>query len=259
MPFVLAAGTVPPFFIDVAALLVCGALIAYIGYRLKLVPIVGFLVTGVIIGPHALGLVANQELVDATAQVGVILLLFTIGIEFSLEKLARIKKLIFGGGGLQVGLAALTTLFLLMAFGVPWQAGLFTGFLVALSSTAIVLKLLASRGETNTEPGQASPGILIFQDLAIIVLVLPVPMLDVRYEELVDDQAAVSRRIVDFVDLEWDPACLEFHANRRAVQTSSALQVRRPIYRDSIERWRVYQAELQPLIEALGDDATIDD
>ena len=89
--------------------------------------------------------------------------------------------------------------------------------------------------------------------------VLPVPMLDVRYEELVDDQAAVSRRIVDFVDLEWDPACLEFHANRRAVQTSSALQVRRPIYRDSIERWRVYQAELQPLIEALGDDATIDD
>lgn len=177
MPFVLAAGTVPPFFIDVAVLLVCGALIAYIGYRLKLVPIVGFLVTGVIIGPHALGLVANQELVDATAQVGVILLLFTIGIEFSLEKLARIKKLIFGGGGLQVGLAALTTLFLLMAFGVPWQAGLFTGFLVALSSTAIVLKLLASRGETNTEPGQASLGILIFQDLAIIVMVLLVPML----------------------------------------------------------------------------------
>ena len=83
--------------------------------------------------------------------------------------------------------------------------------------------------------------------------VLPVPMLDVRYEELIADQAAVSRRIVDFVGLEWDPACLEFHANRRAVQTSSVLQVRRPIYRDSIERWRVYEAELEPLIAALGD------
>ena len=176
MSFVFAVG-VPPFFIEVAALLVCGALIAYLGYRLKLVPIVGFLVTGVVIGPNALGLVGNQVLVDATAQVGVILLLFTIGIEFSLEKLARIKRLIFGGGGLQVGLATLATLGVLTAFGVPWQAGLFTGFLVALSSTAIVLKLLGSRGETNTEPGQASLGILIFQDLAIIVMVLLVPML----------------------------------------------------------------------------------
>ena len=176
MSFVFAVG-VPPFFIEVAALLVCGALIAYIGYRLKLVPIVGFLLTGVVIGPNALGLVGNQELVDATAQVGVILLLFTIGIEFSLEKLAQIKKLIFGGGGLQVGLTALATLGILMALGVPWQAGLFTGFLVALSSTAIVLKLLGSRNETNTEPGQASLGILIFQDLAIIVMVLLVPIL----------------------------------------------------------------------------------
>ncbi len=89
--------------------------------------------------------------------------------------------------------------------------------------------------------------------------VLPVPMLDVRYEELVADQAAVSRRIVDFVGLEWDPACLEFHANRRAVRTSSALQVRRPIYRDSIERWRAYEDELRPLIEALGDAGLSED
>ncbi len=89
--------------------------------------------------------------------------------------------------------------------------------------------------------------------------VLPVPMLDVRYEELVADQAAVSRRIVDFVGLEWDPACLEFHANRRAVRTSSALQVRRPIYRSSIERWRVYEDQLRPLIEALGDAGLSDD
>jgi tetratricopeptide (TPR) repeat protein len=89
--------------------------------------------------------------------------------------------------------------------------------------------------------------------------VLPVPMLDVRYEELVADQAAVSRRIVDFVGLEWDPACLEFHANRRAVRTSSALQVRRPIYRSSIERWRVYEDQLRPLIEALGDAGLNDD
>lgn len=176
MLYALAVG-VPPFFTEVTALLVCSAVIAYFGYRLKLVPIVGFLLTGVMIGPGALGLVANQELVDATAQVGVILLLFTIGIEFSLEKLARIKRLIFGGGGLQVVLASLVTLGLLLPFGVPWQAGLFTGFLVALSSTAIVLKLLGQRGEAGTEAGQGSLGILIFQDLAIVVMVLLVPML----------------------------------------------------------------------------------
>ena len=171
------AATIPPFFAEVAILLVLAALIAYFGYRLKLVPIVGFLLTGVLIGPNALGLVANQELVDATAQIGVILLLFTIGIEFSLEKLVRIKKLVFGGGMLQVLLTTGITFLALTSFGVPWQAGLFTGFLVALSSTAIVLKLLESKGDTNTDPGQASLGILIFQDLSIIVMVLLIPML----------------------------------------------------------------------------------
>ena len=172
----LAAG-IPDFFVEVALLLVSGALIAYIGYRLNLVPIVGFLLTGVIIGPNGLGVISEPDLVDATAQVGVILLLFTIGIEFSLDKLARIKNLVFGGGGLQVVLTSGITLGVLSLFGVPWQIGLFTGFMVALSSTAIVLKLLGSKGETNTEPGQASLGILIFQDLAIIVMVLLVPML----------------------------------------------------------------------------------
>ncbi|MDX1531095.1 MAG: cation:proton antiporter, partial [Rhodothermales bacterium] len=176
MPVPLAAAA-PPFLVEAAVLLVAGAAVAYVGYRLGLVPIVGFLLTGVIIGPYGLGLIEDREMVDALAEVGVILLLFTIGIEFSLEKLARIQRLIFGGGGLQVGLTAGIVTGVLLLFGVPWQAGLFTGFLVALSSTAIVLKLLGSRGETDTEPGQVSLGLLIFQDLAIIVMVLLVPML----------------------------------------------------------------------------------
>ncbi len=174
---ILAAGAAPPFFVEVAALLVAGALIAYVCHRLGLVPIVGFLIAGIVIGPNAPGLVSDRELVDAADEVGVILLLFTIGIEFSLEKLARIKTLIFGGGGLQVGLATMATMGILMAVGVSWQAGLFTGFLVALSSTAIVLKLLGERGDTNAPHGQVGLGLLIFQDLAVIVMVLLVPML----------------------------------------------------------------------------------
>ncbi len=172
-----AAGTVPAYLTDAVVLLVAGAIIAYISFRLRLVPIVGFLLAGVLIGPHALGLVNNRELVDNAAEIGVILLLFTIGIEFSLEKLASIKRLIFIGGGLQVVLASLATMGLLAAFGVNWRAGLFTGFLVALSSTAIVLKVLGDRGETNSEQGQVGLGLLIFQDLAIIVMVLLVPVL----------------------------------------------------------------------------------
>ena len=158
MPIVFAAGTIPPFLTEVVALLVAGAVIAYVCHRLGLVPIVGFLLAGVAIGPNALGLVHDRELVDAAAEVGVILLLFTIGIEFSLQKLARIKRLIFAGGGLQVGLATLLTMGALALFGVDWRAGLFTGFLVALSSTAIVLKLLGDRGETNERQGQVGLG-----------------------------------------------------------------------------------------------------
>ncbi len=177
MPTMFAAGAVPQFFAETAALIVAGAVIAYICFRLKLVPIVGFLLAGVMIGPNALGLVKDQALVDATAEIGVILLLFTIGIEFSLEKLARIQRLIFGGGMMQVGLSILATVIVLSAFGVDWKTGIFTGMLVALSSTAIVLKLLADSGETNSEPGQIALGLLIFQDLAIVVMVLLVPTL----------------------------------------------------------------------------------
>ncbi len=172
----LAAG-IPAYLPEVVVLLVAGALIAYLCHRLGLVPIVGFLLAGVIIGPHGLALVMDQDIVDSAAEMGVILLLFTIGIEFSLEKLARIKRLIFAGGGLQVALATLTTAVLLTLFGVDWKSGVFTGFLVALSSTAIVLKLLEGRGETSSARGQVALGILIFQDLAIVVMVLLVPIL----------------------------------------------------------------------------------
>lgn len=177
MRTIFAAGAVPQFFAETAALIVAGAVIAYICFRLKLVPIVGFLLAGVMIGPNALGLVKDQALVDATAEIGVILLLFTIGIEFSLEKLARIQRLIFGGGIMQVGLSILATVIVLSAFGVDWKTAIFTGMLVALGSTAIVLKLLSDSGETNSEPGQIALGLLIFQDLAIVVMVLLVPTL----------------------------------------------------------------------------------
>ena len=174
----LAAGESPLGFLpEVAALLAVGALFGYFAQRLGLVPIVGFLLAGVILGPNSLGVVRDQELIEATAEIGVILLLFTIGLEFSLDQLARIRRLIFVGGGVQVLLVVGLTVGVLALFRLPWQVAVFTGFLISLSSTAVVMKLLASRGETDTQAGQITLGILIFQDLAVVAMVLLVPML----------------------------------------------------------------------------------
>lgn len=177
MPLVVAAAAVPPYLTDVCALLVVAAAVAYACHRLGLVPLVGFLLAGVLIGPHALGLVRDQGVVEAAAELGVLLLLFTIGIEFSLERLARIARLIWIGGGLQVVLVTAAVTALLGVLGVDWRVGMFSGFLAALSSTAIVLKLLGDRGQTQSPAGQAALGVLIFQDLAVIVMVLLVPVL----------------------------------------------------------------------------------
>jgi CPA2 family monovalent cation:H+ antiporter-2 len=154
------------------------ALIAYLGQRyLRMVPLVGFLLTGVVLGPHALGVVRDLEVVEGAAEVGVILLLFTIGIEFSLERLARIRRLIFGAGGLQVGLTTALIAAVVLVAGGSWRAAVFTGFLASLSSTVIVLKLLSDRGKAGTMLGQTSLAVLLFQDLAVVLMVLLVPVL----------------------------------------------------------------------------------
>jgi monovalent cation:H+ antiporter-2, CPA2 family len=165
------------FLPQTVAMLVASAVIAYICHRLKILPIVGFLLAGVVIGPHALGLVEDAELIDQVAEIGIVLLLFTIGLEFSLERLWRIKRAIFIGGGLQLALTIAAVTGILMLMGVSWKPGFYTGALVALSSTALVLKILADRNEMNSPKGQLTLGILIFQDLAVVALVLVVPML----------------------------------------------------------------------------------
>jgi len=176
-PLAAEAGGPPAFLTQLVALLVAAALIGYFSARVRIVPIVGFLLAGVLIGPNALGLISAREVVDAAAEIGVILLLFTIGIEFSLDRLARLKTLILVGGTLQVALTVMVVTGTLMAFGVPWRAAVFTGFLVALSSTAIVLKLLSSRGKTGTATGHTAVAFLILQDLAVVAMVLLVPLL----------------------------------------------------------------------------------
>ena len=175
--FVTAAGGELPFLQEMVAMFAIASLLVFLCQRLKLVSIVGFLLTGVLIGPYALGLVRDLDLISSTAQVGVILLLFTIGVEFSVEKLSRIRRYIVLGGGLQVAATVGLVALLLAVLGIEWRLGVYTGYLVALSSTAIVLKLLSDRARVDTPAGQISLGILIFQDLSIVVMVLTIPIL----------------------------------------------------------------------------------
>ena len=177
LSFAFASGETPAFFTKVTVLSVVGAVIAYGCFRLGLVPIIGVLVAGILLGPNALGLVRDAELIAAAAELGVIFLLFTIGLEFSLAQLARIRRLIFVGGGLQIGVTVVAVTGLLALFGVEWRVGVFTGCLVALSSTAVVLKLFEGEVGTASPLGNVSLGVLIFQDLAVVVMVLLIPML----------------------------------------------------------------------------------
>lgn len=153
------------------------ALVVFLLHRLKMPSIVGFLIAGTIMGPHGIGLIKDAHSVELMAEIGVILLLFTIGIEFSMARLSRMKKAVIGGGGIQVLLTiTLAGIAAYLATGHTNQS-VFFGFLIALSSTAIVLKVLAEKGETDSPHGRIMVGILIFQDLCVVPLMLLIPAL----------------------------------------------------------------------------------
>ena len=145
--------------------------------RFRFPSIIGFLLTGVLAGPHAFGLIRDAHQVEQMAELGVVLLLFTIGIEFSLKELMRIKHLVLLGGGLQVVLTILAVAAFCTLSGFSAPQSTFFGFLVTLSSTAILMKLLADAGQMDTPHGKVALGILIFQDLCIVPLMLFTPLL----------------------------------------------------------------------------------
>ncbi len=185
-----------PFLGEMVTLVVTSVVIAYLCYQIRLVSIVGFLLAGVLIGPSVLGLVRNETLIQNTAEIGVILLLFTIGIEFKLDQLRRIWRELLLGGGLQVGLTTLIVLGLSLLLGIDAQVAIFTGFLVALSSTAIVLNVLSDRQETDTVVGRLAVAMLIFQDLAIIGMVLLVPVLGGEHGPPLDALRALGQALL---------------------------------------------------------------
>jgi len=162
---------------DIVLILLISIPIIAIFNRMHLPSIVGFLIAGIVLGPSVLKIISNPDQIEMMAEIGVILLLFSIGLELSLKELADIKKILLIGGGLQVSLTILIASVIIFAIGLPAKQAIFFGILISLSSTVIVLKLLSDKNEIDAPHGKISVGILIFQDLAIVPLFLIVDML----------------------------------------------------------------------------------
>ena len=163
--------------LNVVILLAIATAGAVVGRAARIPTVVAYLVGGVLVGPGGLRLVARSEDVEHLAELGVALLLFGVGIEFSLDRLRRILGRMLATGGSQVVLTIIATALVFRLLGTPWPPALFVGFLVSLSSTAVVFKLLDDAGELDAPHGLAAAGIALFQDLALVPMMLVVPFL----------------------------------------------------------------------------------
>lgn len=162
---------------DLLVIFAISIAVVFVFHQFRLPSIAGFLSAGALIGPYGLNLVSDVQQVNVMAEIGVVLLLFTIGIEFSLARLTAARSILLVGGPLQVTGVLLLVIVGGMVAGLPFHQAIFWGCLLALSSTAIVLKTLTERGESDSLYGRATIGILIFQDLAVVPMMLMVPLL----------------------------------------------------------------------------------
>ncbi|HEX6736533.1 MAG TPA: cation:proton antiporter, partial [Azonexus sp.] len=152
--------------------------------RFNLPPVLGYLLVGSVIGPHALNLMSDIHSMEYLAEFGVVFLMFSIGLEFSLPKLYAMKRIVFGLGLLQVAATVLFVTLLTLLFGIGWQLGLALGGVFAMSSTAVLTKLLTERLQLNTAHGREIMGVLLFQDLAVVPLLVLIPSLTQPPERL---------------------------------------------------------------------------
>ena len=166
-----------PLLNDVVILLGVSLGVLYLSHWVRLPPIVGFLLTGVLLGPHGLAVIQNIHEVEQLAEIGVILVLFAIGLEFSLADLLRMRRAVLVGGSIQLfGVVGLVFAGLVVV-GVDAREALFLGMIASLSSTAVVLRLLQQRAEVDAPHGRTALAVLVYQDLMIVPMMLLIPVL----------------------------------------------------------------------------------
>jgi CPA2 family monovalent cation:H+ antiporter-2 len=181
--------------LELTLLLLASAVLGVVAFRmLHLPPMLGYLAVGILIGPHALGLAENSAATHGLAEFGVVFLMFSIGLEFSLPQLMAMRSIVFGLGMAQVGLTIVSTMLFgwIIATQLPpeihlgWQASFALGGALAMSSTAIVVKMLTERLELESEHGRKIIGILLFQDLAVVPLLILIPSLGQNTDALIE-------------------------------------------------------------------------
>ncbi|TFH12869.1 MAG: potassium transporter [Nitrosomonadales bacterium] len=164
--------------LQLVLILLATAVLAVVVFRLlRLPPMLGYLLSGIIIGPHALGWIPEETETHHLAEFGVVFLMFSIGLEFSLPKLVTMKHIVFGFGTTQVCATILVVMTVAWMIGIDWRVGLALGGVLAMSSTAIVSKMLAEKLELNSNHGRQIIGVLLFQDLAVVPLLIVIPAL----------------------------------------------------------------------------------
>jgi CPA2 family monovalent cation:H+ antiporter-2 len=152
--------------------------------RMGLPPVLGYLLVGSLIGPHALDLFEASNAAETLAEFGVVFLMFSIGLEFSLPRLYAMKRTVFGLGGLQVALSMGGAAGVALMFGTSGVAALILGGAIAMSSTAVLVKLLADRGAVDSSYGRRVIGVLLFQDIAVVPLLVLIPSLSGSAQEM---------------------------------------------------------------------------
>ncbi len=162
---------------NIVIIFALSTLVNFLFTKIKVPTILGYLLTGIIVGPSMLGIIGKHDDIEMVAEIGVVMLLFSIGLEFSLNHLLKIRKIVFLGGFLQLVLTVAVTFLIARGYDLDWRGALFIGFLTALSSTAVVLKILQERSELTSNYGRTVLGILIFQDLLLVPLLLFTPIL----------------------------------------------------------------------------------
>ncbi len=149
------------------------ALVITVIFRhLKIPIILGYVITGILVGPQVFGWLANTEIIKNLSEFGVVLLMFTVGLEFSFSELFSLRHSVFVLGSLQVAISVLLTMIIGVFFKIPIISALVIGCIVAMSSTAIVIKQLSDQSELNTQHGKNAIGILLFQDVAVIPILI---------------------------------------------------------------------------------------
>jgi CPA2 family monovalent cation:H+ antiporter-2 len=164
--------------LPVALILLASAVAVVVLFRQLSVPaILGYVLVGAVVGPNALGLVADTEGQRFLGGLGVVFLMFSVGLEFSLPQLTAMRRNVLGFGGSQVAVVMALGVAACVALGLTWRQGLIVGGILAMSSTAIISKTLAERMQLSSEYGRQVMGVLLFQDLAVIPLLVLIPAL----------------------------------------------------------------------------------